>query len=871
MDACNFFIVPAARTSFLCVLTRKKFCYHRQNGKRSYFNDAAVLDIELLMHEIAHNLGLLHASDLTDSVETEYGDLTGHMGYKIFGEVHNLKCFNAAKSYELGWYTSPNRVVTIQPSTMSDQVFQYNLIGVADYGNSYDNHTLILEIEGPSTSEHSVFLTYNNPKGINAQTGEAEYKVPVVSGLRDEFSYLNLTLGQNEAHTFPNYYNGRGLVIQVGSNGTVGDVDYIDVTVKLEPKACTSDNDCQESSPCNIGTCNVIVSECSYTLIPDCCGDGYCDATEHCSNCPQDCSLFKDCGEIDCQDDQFSPSGTTNNNAYGIMFDVKVHHDVGFYEIEADVSSPDLTTYVKLYTKTGVYNGFSNLGDWTLCFNGTVTAVLGRIIIPFAAVEFSPVNSTRAFYISYQSSGQVLYDPPPASEPALNSDIELLQASLRKQPTVNQIGAHVLDGLFLGGVKYTYETNLIPLPIGEIGSEYFTAGDYNWSEIGSEFEEDCLLIVSLSKNGRVMALSGVVSSGTSYDKFVFKVIVYKKSDTNAEWETVGSPIINDSTFDTFFAVDARADISLSGDGKRLAISSVYKVRRPIINVETAAGFVKVYKHSLEDDSDWEFHKTVYEGNAGFGGQEIGLKVSLDQEGNKLLIGVMYYDADGTHDNDAGMVAVYDVDSKTQLGSNVTGSAANDYAGSSVAIARDGVCFIYGAIGAGDVDSGVAYVYCWDTDDWALRASISGEGSGDDYGHAVSITSDGTYIVVGAHKHDVDGDKIDAGHVRVYCYNGTDYIQLGSDLDGIRGETDVGNNNYYVGDAFGFDVGISDLDQDGIIKVIVGAPNNQDEGYYFGQVRGKSSNIPILILMNKSDIFIFLLFFLSTDWCLSMER
>ena len=37
-----------------------------------------------------------------------------------------------------------------------------------------------------------------------------------------EFSYLNLTLGQNEAHTFPNYYNGRGLVIQVGSNGTVG-------------------------------------------------------------------------------------------------------------------------------------------------------------------------------------------------------------------------------------------------------------------------------------------------------------------------------------------------------------------------------------------------------------------------------------------------------------------------------------------------------------------------------------------------------------------------------------------------------------------------------------------------------------------------
>jgi hypothetical protein len=121
-----------------------------QPGGKSTYNNEHITDV--------HNLDLYHSGDSFDSQDTEYGDSTGVMGYSVDGlNGNNAKqCFNGAKSYELGWYTSPNRVVTIQPY-MNNEVYQCKLIGVADYGTSTSDHTLILEIEGPSSSLESLF------------------------------------------------------------------------------------------------------------------------------------------------------------------------------------------------------------------------------------------------------------------------------------------------------------------------------------------------------------------------------------------------------------------------------------------------------------------------------------------------------------------------------------------------------------------------------------------------------------------------------------------------------------------------------------------------------------------------------------------
>ena len=85
---------------------------------------------------------------------------------------------------------------------------------------------------------------------------------------------------------------------------------------------------------------------------------------------------------------------------------------------------------------------------------------------------------------------------------------------------------------------------------------------------------------------------------------------------------------------------------------------------------------------------------------------------------------------------------------------------------------------------------------------------------DESGFATSLSSDGTRIAVGAWLNDGTGG--DAGHVRVYEWNGSSWNQLGSDIDGEASN-----------DRFG--VGVS-LSSDGTI-LAVGAYFNDGNGIY----------------------------------------
>ena len=67
--------------------------------------------------------------------------------------------------------------------------------------------------------------------------------------------------------------------------------------------------------------------------------------------------------------------------------------------------------------------------------------------------------------------------------------------------------------------------------------------------------------------------------------------------------------------------------------------------------------------------------------------------------------------------------------------------------------------------------------------WLLKGScIDGEAAGDDSGTSVSLSADGTIMAIGA-PYNNNGSGTDAGHVRVYQYNGTSWSQIGSDIDG----------------------------------------------------------------------------------------
>ena len=195
--------------------------------------------------------------------------------------------------------------------------------------------------------------------------------------------------------------------------------------------------------------------------------------------------------------------------------------------------------------------------------------------------------------------------------------------------------------------------------------------------------------------------------------------------------------------------------------------------------------------------------------------KFGYPVSLSSDGTIVAIGAFGNDGMGT---DAGHVRVYEWDGSAwvQRGRDIDGEAAGDYSGISVSLSSDGSIVAIGAWknNGNGKESGHVRVYGWNGSAWVQRGSdIDGEAADDHSGRAVSLSSDGTIVAIGAYTN--DANDTNSGHVRVYKWNGSSWVQKGSDLDG---------------DAFSDNHGISvSLSSDGTIVAIGSSQISNDSG------------------------------------------
>ncbi|XRB09598.1 Por_Secre_tail domain-containing protein [Pycnococcus provasolii] len=319
--------------------------------------------------------------------------------------------------------------------------------------------------------------------------------------------------------------------------------------------------------------------------------------------------------------------------------------------------------------------------------------------------------------------------------------------------------------------------------------------------------------VSISSDGSRVAIGANANDGNGASSG--HVRVYEYGAGTGSWTQLGADIDGEAAYDL-----SGRSVSLSSDGSRVAIGAVVNRGNGFVQI----GHVRVYEYTVGTGS-WTQLGADIDGEAEL--DQSGSSVSLSSDGSRVAIGATNNDGNGDR---SGHVRVYEYNagtgSWTQLGADIDGEAASDRSGSSVSLSSDGSRVAIGANGNdgnGESSGHVrVYEYTAGTGSWTqLGADIDGEAAGDNSGHSVSLSSDGSRVAIGASGN--DGKAPGSGHVRVYEYSAGagSWTQLGADIEGEAAY-----------DQSGISVSLS---SDGL-RVAIGANANDGNGNGSGHVR-----------------------------------
>lgn len=241
--------------------------------------------------------------------------------------------------------------------------------------------------------------------------------------------------------------------------------------------------------------------------------------------------------------------------------------------------------------------------------------------------------------------------------------------------------------------------------------------------------------------------------------------------SHGQWNQLGTDIDGENAGD-----ESATSISINDNGTVMVVG----VPRSDA-LETNAGNARVY--------EWNGTAWIQKGadiDATGAGDLFGQSVDINATGDVIIVGAPGFLAGPTA---PGYASVYEWDGTnwTQRGTDFIGEAADDSSGGSVSISADGSII---GIGAGDNGgngpfSGHVRIFEWDGINWnQLGVDIDGEAPSDASGRSISLNAAGNIIAIGAPNN---GDN---GHVRVFEWNGTNWIQKGIDID-----SDALNNNF----------------------------------------------------------------------------
>jgi hypothetical protein len=266
------------------------------------------------------------------------------------------------------------------------------------------------------------------------------------------------------------------------------------------------------------------------------------------------------------------------------------------------------------------------------------------------------------------------------------------------------------------------------------------------------------------------------------------------------WNTGTKIVASDKAANDYFGYCA----DMSSDGTRVIVGAIYEDAGGAGD----AGAAYIYTYS---GGSWDAGTKIVASDKA-SSDYFGKDVSISGDGTKVIVGAEKEDAGSTTDAGSAYIFTYD-GSSWDTGTKIQASdkQASDRFGNSVSMSSDGTKVIVGAESedpGGTSDGGAAYIFALSSGSWSQEAKIvaSDKQVNDYFGNSVSMNSDGTKVIVGAQYEDTGGSE--AGAAYIFTYSGSSWDT----------GTKIQASDKQASDYFGNSVAMS---SDGT-KVIVGA-------------------------------------------------
>ena len=296
-----------------------------------------------------------------------------------------------------------------------------------------------------------------------------------------------------------------------------------------------------------------------------------------------------------------------------------------------------------------------------------------------------------------------------------------------------------------------------------------------WSQLGSDIDglvanEQSGTSSKINAGGTVL----VIGAPRAFDNEVMSGKVRVFDWNGSEWMQRGADILGSNQGDVF-----GESVSISADGNTIAVGAPSYLNPEYLSDNGPEGYTRIF----------EWNGTVWnQKGADIIGElpndTAGGSISLNAAGNVIAIGAT------SNSNNSGSMAghcrIYEWngDSWIQRGADIDGEAANDFSGS-VSLNDVGSIVAIGAASndAGGTNSGQVRIFEWNGTSWIQKGSdIDSDTTNASFGYTISLDASGTTFIAGGFSF-VNGAL---GFIKVYSWNGTDWIQKGETILGITG-------------------------------------------------------------------------------------